>query len=124
MSSASPASSTRLRMKLRSRGSSREIASEMLGSCSAIVHRFLSACSIYRCRRTSETDIVSGRTREPGYSGITLRTLDPQDFARDRSGGRIEVFLESAGGCRTRRPAPDSARDNRSLFLPAFEKLK
>src|SRR3989441_10260062 len=58
MSSASPWSATRLWMKLRSQPCSRSIASEIRWSCSAMSHRFLSASSIYGCRRMSKTNIL------------------------------------------------------------------
>src|SRR5208282_1041975 len=58
MSSASLWSGTRLRMKLRKRGRSRSIASEIRSSCSTIAHCFLSAWSIYWCRRMSAANIV------------------------------------------------------------------
>src|ERR1700751_2017279 len=58
MSSASPRSDTRLRMKLRSRLCSRSIASEIRWSCSASIHCLRSTWSIYSCRRVSETNIL------------------------------------------------------------------
>src|SRR5713101_4255897 len=58
MSSASPGSLTRLRIKFRSLGCSRSIASEIRCSCSAVIHSTLSVSFIYLCRRMGRSNIV------------------------------------------------------------------
>src|ERR1035441_9712033 len=58
MSSASRGSATCFLMKLRSRGPSRDIASEMRSSCFAIGHGLSIAPSIYPCRRRSAPNIL------------------------------------------------------------------
>src|SRR5260370_17256898 len=58
MSSASPGSLTRLRIKFRSLGCSRSIACEIGCSCSAVIHSTLSVSFIYLCRRMGRSNIV------------------------------------------------------------------
>src|ERR1700691_1511599 len=59
MSSASPGSATRFRMKLLSRACAPPTASEMRSSClAAIIHCLLRASSICTCRRWSEENIL------------------------------------------------------------------
>src|SRR5580700_5896012 len=60
MSSASPGSGTRRRMKLRSRDCSRLTTSEIRRSCSRLIRSRLAASFIYSCRRLEGTNIVGG----------------------------------------------------------------
>src|SRR5258707_7529119 len=76
MSSASPWSATRLRMKLRSRPFSRSIVSEIRWSCSAISHCFLSASSIYWCRRMGERNILEDKRKVDYVEAEAIRISD------------------------------------------------
>src|ERR1700676_4035265 len=90
MSSASLGSATRLRMKLRSRILSRSIASEIRSSCSAIIHCFLSASSIYLFSGISEKNIL-----EEFGGGLDPRAID-LGFGSGwlkRRGGGSDLFL-------------------------------
>src|SRR6266567_7419203 len=74
MSSASLWLATRLRMKSRSRGFSRSIASEICWSCCAMIQGLLSAPSIYSYRRMSARNIVAGTNQWPPLGApITFR---------------------------------------------------
>src|SRR5580698_2323504 len=92
MSSASPGSATRFRMKLLSRACSRSTASEIRSSCLAIIHCLLRASTIYTCRRLSATK----------YCRKTASIVDAgpdnsREHHEDRrlEGRRIRVWLSS-----------------------------
>src|SRR5581483_934159 len=96
MSSASAASSTRRRMKRRSRWPSRRTAAEICRSCSEITGAPLSVTFICRDRRTGGANSVPG-TQKSALQGLTLvgqLPRAPLDTARDElaagQSGRVQ----------------------------------
>src|SRR5438132_10493261 len=98
MSSASLGSGTRRRMKFRSRDCSRVTTSEIRSSCSNAISSRLAALLIYRCRRTSNTDIV-------GWLSYCLKSTiarhflstKPIDMSESRSDRGAQIYHAIGG---------------------------